>query len=404
MRQELARSPRQCRVGIGHDALQHLERLRHHTAIRIGQLRFELTARAGSAVRFGCNAAPAPIGITRGRRGGGDARAAVSLGDRNQRLPSQREHAAGESCAQRFKRARAAQDAQRRLRLHRDADIAVRHERYDCRRQRRIPERRERPQRVDADVRVAVGEQPAQPGDGVLRIELRAVEQRSADAARGDHARLWIGIVEPAHQRRGAFLGPQARQRIERPPTGVRLRCIGEAYELRDGSTRGQSPRLEQRLIDDEIRATRRCSSQNLAERARAIIAADLRDGGDRLHLGGGRTLPRRRRGLDRCHERGNRTRVLEQAERECRGRLDGGDGVVQHGKEQVDRGAVADASRSKRGLAAHGRIRVAQPLAQAGGIEAASIGRRQELGEHADSRLVGGTRLLGCGNGGRSQ
>ena len=76
----------------------------------------------------------------------------------------------------------------------------------------------------------------------------------------------------------------------------------------------------------------------------------------------------------------------------------------MQHGKEQVDRGAVADASRSKRGLAAHGRIPVAQPLAQAGGIEAASIGRRQELGEHADRRLVGGTRLLGCGNGDRSQ
>ena len=76
----------------------------------------------------------------------------------------------------------------------------------------------------------------------------------------------------------------------------------------------------------------------------------------------------------------------------------------MQHGKEQVDRGAVADASRSKRGLAAHGRIRVAQPLAQAGRIEAARIGHRQELGDHADSRLVGGTRLLGCGNGGRSQ
>ncbi len=372
MREQRSGPGDQGRIGGGDAALQHGQRLCDDAPIGIAELAFQTIARARGAKRLRRDAAPPPVGIVRHGSRGGHAGGAIGLRHRDERLASQREDAAAQPVPQGGERGPAAQHTERRLRLYRHANVAIGDERHDGAGEARIAERGERAQRVDADVGIGVAEQPPQRCHRIAPVEPCAVQQRLADASRRDGARLRVRIAERARERRGARGRAQPGERVEGAPAGRRIGRVGEPDELGERRARAQAPRFEQCGIHHRRRGTRRARGNDIAERAGAVVTTDFGNGGHRLELG--RALVARPHRADRLEQRRDGARILEQAERKRRRRLDGGHGVLEHGNQQIHRRAVADPAGGQSGLAPHARIRMAQRLAQRRAIEPAGV------------------------------
>ena len=238
-------------VGRRHDALQRLQRLRDDPASRVGELCFQPVARARGGERLRGDAAPAPVCVATDSDRRRHSGAAVRLRQGDERLSFERKDAARKPGTQRLECRGAAQHAQRRLGLHSDADVAIGDERHDRSGESGITERRERTQRIDADMRVGVVEQPAQAGDCVARIEARAVDQRLTESSRRYGARLRVPIAECADQWRGARGCAQARERIEGAPPARGVGSVRETGQLCNRRALAEPPRFEQRGVHD---------------------------------------------------------------------------------------------------------------------------------------------------------
>jgi len=396
VREESAGAHDEPRVGGGDDPLQVLERLRDDTAVEIRELRLEPRARARGPECFGGDAAPAPIGVAHNLDGGEDAGGAVGLRQRDQRLTPQRKDAAREPRLQRQRRGTAAQHPQRRLRLDRDADVRVGHERRHGRREARIAERADGAKRVDAHLGALVFEQGPQPVHRAARIHARAVEQRFGHAARGDGANRGVAICARLRAHRGAAMRPQPGERIQGARARALVGIIGEGDQLGHRRAGAEAPRLEQGRRDDGgRRRARRAGRDDLAEGALPFLSPDFRNRRHGFHLRG--PLIRDGCGAHQLEQLRQRPRVLQQTHGERRGGPDRRARVVERRVEEIDGGGVADAARRKCGLAPHGGVRVRKRVADRRGVEPAGVGRRQQGGELTDERLVGRRRgLLG--------
>ena len=176
--------------------------MRHHATVGIGQLEVETGAIARGTERFGRDAAPAPVAVARQLGRGGHAGRAVRLGQGDGGLTAQGEAGAREPGLELGRGARASQRAQGRLRLDRDVHIPVRDERERETDERTVLERGERPQRIDADVAVAIAEQRPDAGDHLGRSDLRAVAHGAGHTTQRDSAHVRFAIGERAEQRR----------------------------------------------------------------------------------------------------------------------------------------------------------------------------------------------------------
>ena len=292
--------------------------------------------------------------------------------------------------------ARASQRTQGRLRLDRDVHIPVRYERERETDQPAVLERSERPQRIDADVAVAIAEQRPDAGDHLGRSDLGAVAQGARHARQRDGAHVRLGIGERAEQRRNGARDAQTRERVDR--VGAR-RGIGVAGEVRQASDRragAEAPRLEERnpLHRGRADAGRHLDVEQVRYGARPLLPADLREGGDRLAL---------RRAVPRAGERRERrdgAPVFEQPQRERGGRLHGRARVPQGGDERRHGGRVAAPAGRQGRLPPHERVGRPEGLALEPRIEDAGIRGGQETRERLHRSLV----ALGRGEARREQ
>ena len=157
---------------------------------------------------------------------------------------------------------------------------------------------------------VAIVEQPAQPHKCVALIDARAVEQGLAEATRADGAGLVIGIAQRPNQRRSSLFGAQPGERIQRAPTRRRICRVGKAYQLRNRRARAEPPAFQQGGVHHGTGRRGRARREDISQSLRAVVAADLCDGGYGLDRGRAR-LGRSRR-ANRLHQRGQRAGILQ--------------------------------------------------------------------------------------------